>query len=538
MKLKTKLPLFVCSALIFVVIAGLVGIFQLNRSIKTYETEVAELVKDEIAVLVILGNFKTQVQEWKNTLIRGKDPAALQKYWAAFAKEEAKIQEDAKKLISDLPNGEGKNLVTQFAAAHAQMGTAYRKGYEAFTAAEMDPSVGDKAVQGVDREPTKLLEAAFEKIEANSHLIAKNAAAAAQTALWTSILLMLIVASGGIVFIVLFTQKVHRQLGGDPSEAASIADQVTQGNLGTSITLEPGDKNSVMAQMQQMQNSLVALVSKVRTSAESVATASEQIASGNHDLSSRTEQQASAIEQTAASMEELNSTVKQSSDNAVQANQLAMNASKVATEGGEVVAKVIETMKGINDSSRKISDIISVIDGIAFQTNILALNAAVEAARAGEQGRGFAVVASEVRSLAQRSAEAAKEIKALITASVERVEQGTLLVDQAGATMSDVVSAIRKATDLMGEISAATREQSTGVAQVGQAITQLDQTTQQNAALVEEMAAAASSLSSQAQDLVQTVSAFQYAGQPTHSAQAPRLGTRNNAKPTEKLRIR
>jgi methyl-accepting chemotaxis protein len=239
-----------------------------------------------------------------------------------------------------------------------------------------------------------------------------------------------------------------------------------------------------------------------------VATASAQIASGNSDLSGRTEEQASALEQTAASMEQLGSTVRQNADNARQANQLALNASTVAVQGGDVVAQVVGTMKGINDSSRKIADIIGVIDGIAFQTNILALNAAVEAARAGEQGRGFAVVASEVRSLAQRSAEAAKEIKGLITASVERVAQGTQQADLAGETMTEVVGAIRRVTDIMGEISAASSEQSTGVAQVGEAITQMDQATQQNAALVEESAAAADSLQRQAQELVQAVAVF------------------------------
>ena len=244
-----------------------------------------------------------------------------------------------------------------------------------------------------------------------------------------------------------------------------------------------------------------------------MATASAEIASGNNELSSRTESQASALEQTAASMEQLSATVKQNADSAAQANQLAMSASTVAIKGGEVVGQVVDTMKGINASSRKISDIISVIDGIAFQTNILALNAAVEAARAGEQGRGFAVVASEVRSLAGRSAEAAKEIKILINASVERVEHGTTLVDQAGATMTEVVSSIRRATDLMGEISAASNEQSLGVSQVGEAVTQMDQVTQQNAALVEEMAAAANGLKSQAQDLVQVVALFKLNGQ-------------------------
>ncbi|MBI2746498.1 MAG: chemotaxis protein [Burkholderiales bacterium] len=249
-------------------------------------------------------------------------------------------------------------------------------------------------------------------------------------------------------------------------------------------------------------------VASVRTSASSMDVACAEIASGNQDLSARTENQASALEETAASMEELSSTVKQNADNARQANQLAQSASTVAVQGGEVVAQVVDTMKGINDSSKKIADIISVIDGIAFQTNILALNAAVEAARAGEQGRGFAVVASEVRSLAGRSADAAKEIKTLITDSVGRVEQGSALVDQAGSTMSEVVASIRRVTDIMGEISAASSEQNKGVSQVGEAVTQIDQATQQNAALVEEMAAAASSLKSQAQELVQAVSVF------------------------------
>jgi len=239
-----------------------------------------------------------------------------------------------------------------------------------------------------------------------------------------------------------------------------------------------------------------------------VATASAQIAQGNQDLSGRTEQQASALQQTAATMDELGSTVRNNADNAKQANQLALGASAVAVRGGGVVGQVVETMKGINQSSRKIADIIGVIDGIAFQTNILALNAAVEAARAGEQGRGFAVVASEVRSLAQRSAEAAKQIKVLISASVERVEQGTAQVDQAGRTMEEIVGAIKRVSDIVGEISAASAEQSSGVSQVGEAVTQMDQATQQNAALVEESAAAAQSLQQQAQQLVEAVAIF------------------------------
>ena len=309
----------------------------------------------------------------------------------------------------------------------------------------------------------------------------------------------------GVTFAWLLSASITVPL----AKARHVARQITGGDLTGHIDNQGRDElGQLLSSLHEMQASLVKVVSNVRQGSEAVATASAEIASGNHDLSSRTESQASALQETAASMDTLSSTVKQNADSARQANQLATSASTIAVQGGEVVSLVVETMKGINESSRKISDIISVIDGIAFQTNILALNAAVEAARAGEQGRGFAVVASEVRSLAGRSAEAAKEIKSLINASVERVEHGSALVDQAGATMTEVVSSIRRVTDIMGEISAASAEQSAGVAQVGSAVTEMDQATQQNAALVEEMAAAASSLKSQAQELVQVVVGF------------------------------
>ncbi len=294
--------------------------------------------------------------------------------------------------------------------------------------------------------------------------------------------------------------------------AVAVAERVATGDLSQTIRSDSRDEvGQLLAALQKMNTSLVGMVTTLKASADGVEQGATEIAAGNQDLSGRTEMQASALEETSASMEELSATVRQNADNARQANQLAHTASTVATQGGSVVAEVVTTMRGINESSRRISDIIAVIDGIAFQTNILALNAAVEAARAGEQGRGFAVVAGEVRNLAQRSADAAREIKALIGASVDRVEQGSALVDQAGHTMTEVVAAIQRVADIVAEISSASSEQSAGVAQVGQAITQMDQATQQNAALVEQSAAAADNLKHQAQKLVQAVSVFRLA---------------------------
>ena len=320
-----------------------------------------------------------------------------------------------------------------------------------------------------------------------------------------------LVACGAVAVLLgaLFAYLLSRSITLPLAQAGGAAKRIADGDLTEDIRIEGRDEAaSMLTALKEMQQQLGSVVSNVRHNADGVATASAEIAQGNNDLSGRTEQQASALQQTAASMEQLSSTVKQNADNARQANALALNASTVAVKGGEVVARVVDTMKGINESSDKIADIIGVIDSIAFQTNILALNAAVEAARAGEQGRGFAVVATEVRSLAGRSAEAAREIKGLIGASVARVQQGTVLVGEAGTTMEEVVNAIRRVTDIMGEISAASSEQSAGVAQIGQAITQMDQATQQNAALVEESAAAADSLRGRAEQLVQAMAIF------------------------------
>nr|WP_241687886.1 methyl-accepting chemotaxis protein [Janthinobacterium sp. 17J80-10] len=335
----------------------------------------------------------------------------------------------------------------------------------------------------------------------------------------------------GVVAAFLITRSLLRQLGGEPSHAVQLAERIAAGDLTVAIDTKAGDQSSMLHALREMRDSLASLVGQVRNGTDAIASASREIAAGNMDLSSRTEEQASSLEQTASSMEELTSTVKQNAENARQANSLALSASDVASQGGAVVSQVVDTMGSINASSKKIVDIISVIDGIAFQTNILALNAAVEAARAGEQGRGFAVVAAEVRTLAQRSAAAAKEIKELIGDSVEKVDTGARLVDQAGSTMQAIVDSIRRVTDIMGEISAASQEQTAGIEQINLAITQMDDVTQQNAALVEESAAAAQSMQSQADRLSQVVGVFKINGAASAGSGKRALANAKAAKP-------
>jgi methyl-accepting chemotaxis protein len=322
-----------------------------------------------------------------------------------------------------------------------------------------------------------------------------------------------------IVVGVVLTRSLLRQFGGEPDEVSAIAGGIANGDLSMNVVVKSDDRSSVVHSMREMQGSLLRIVSEVRTGTDTIAAASKEIASGNMDLSSRTERQAASLEQTVRSMDELTVTVKQNAENARLANQLAGSASTVAVKGGEVVAQVVDTMHSIHESARKIVDIIGVIDGIAFQTNILALNAAVEAARAGEQGRGFAVVATEVRSLAQRSAGAAKEIKALISDSAEKVDSGSKLVNEAGSTMSEIVQSVKRVTDIMVEISAASDGQAAGIDQINQAIAQMDETTQQNASLVEEAAAASGSMQDQTAKLLQLVGVFKL------DAAGPRLLT-------------
>jgi len=361
-------------------------------------------------------------------------------------------------------------------------------------------------------------------------------AAFSQRMLATALVLMLVAMTVGAGIVFWLIRHIMQQLGGEPVYAAEVARAISAGDFSREITVARGDSSSLLFTMNAMRENLTVTIGDIRQSTETIAVASRQIASGNADLSSRTESQASSLEETASSMEELTSTVKQNAENARQANQLVVSASDVAVKGGKVVGQVVNTMASIKDSSRKISDIISVIDGIAFQTNILALNAAVEAARAGEQGRGFAVVAAEVRNLAQRSAGAAKEIKSLIEDSVDKVDVGGKLVDEAGKTMDEIVNSVKRVTDIMSEIAAASQEQSSGIEQVNQAVGQMDEATQQNAALVEEAAAAAESLQDQAAKLAQAVSIFKLGegSQPARHAQMDIPVLHNQVKPKPK----
>ncbi|WP_321923707.1 methyl-accepting chemotaxis protein [Paraburkholderia guartelaensis] len=334
-----------------------------------------------------------------------------------------------------------------------------------------------------------------------------------RSALISNLLLVTLIGAAVTLGLMWLIRTIRRSLGGEPDYASQICQRIAEGDLTAHVILAPGDQHSLLHSMQQMQRQLVETVQRIQTSAESITTGAKEIAAGNLDLSSRTEEQAASLEETAASIEELTTTVKHNTDNARQGNTLAVNASEVAARGGEVVRRVVETMNEISSSSQRVEQIIGVIDGIAFQTNILALNAAVEAARAGDQGRGFAVVAGEVRSLAQRSATAAKEIKDLIGQSVAQVSEGTKLVDEAGKTIDEVVISARRVADLMGEIAAASEEQHTGIEQVNRAVAQMDEVTQQNAALVEEASAAAQSMAAQSNGLRDVVTVFRVGAQ-------------------------
>ncbi|WP_229220112.1 methyl-accepting chemotaxis protein [Rugamonas fusca] len=483
-----------------------------NRMVKVQQfTE----IKDNLNAIARINRNVALISDVKDAAIEADKIPPLQAKNAAILDALAKTitQPKAQELLKRI--NEVRPTYNQRLAESIKMG---------LTGKPEDAQAATAIIVGDLRDKQSILFKAVDDSLALQQALAKDVGDKANEAVASSSVLVSIIAGVatvlGLFLAWAISRAITRQLGAEPSELSEVVGRVANGDLTSHLQLQRGDTSSVMAAIDRMQQSLITVVTNVRQGSELVASASTQIAQGNMDLSGRTESQASALEETAASMEEMSSTVKQNADNARQANQLAQSASGVAVQGGQVVSQVIDTMKDISDSSKKISDIISVIDGIAFQTNILALNAAVEAARAGEQGRGFAVVATEVRSLAGRSAEAAKQIKHLINDSVERVEQGTVLVDKAGSTMNEVVNSIQRVTDIMAEISSASVEQSAGVTQVGEAVTQMDENTQQNAALVEEMAAAANALNSQAADLVRTVAVFKLNQHNSTSARA------------------
>ena len=468
-----------------------------NRMVKTFQFAA---YKDNLNV--VASSVRNMVITQDNNLRNG---------------EKKKIEESRAanaKLLTQLEQSTQSPQATEFLKIIKETGPRYYIGIDKVSelaSRGADASAGSELMGDVQNLQNTLFKAVGDSMALQQKIAAKLAneaateAAASMTVLISLALLMLLIGTGVGWAI---TRNLSRSLGGEPAELCDAVSRVADGDLGTHLQLRSGDTASVLAAVGRMQASLTRVVSTVRQGTDTIATASSQIAAGNQDLSSRTEEQASSLEETAASMEELTSTVKQNADNARQANQLAVSASEVAVKGGGVVSQVVDTMGAINTSSKMIVDIIGVIDGIAFQTNILALNAAVEAARAGEQGRGFAVVAAEVRNLAQRSAAAAKEIKTLIDDSVGKVEEGSQQVAQAGKTMDEIVDSVKRVTDIMAEITAASQEQTAGIEQINQAITQMDQVTQQNAALVEEAAAAAASLQEQASGLSQVVSVF------------------------------
>ena len=524
MKVATAMGLGFALVILLGLAIAIIARVQLERA----SNEAKQLVDDRMTkvvwVRIIQTNLNLQARAVRDIAL-ANDENVKQAEKKHIGELRAETGAMFKKLEETINTEQGARILKSALAARNAYNTAMNRAIETGLAGDME---GARVVlSGEGRQAQSALAQPLEDLVKLQVGLMHESAKRVQDIAATTSLLMLVIAViavvAGAAIAWFLTRSITRQLGGEPDYASAVAREIAAGNLAVEVNIKAGDKTSLLANMRDMRDSLVKVVGQVRIGTDTIATASTQIAAGNLDLSSRTEEQASSLEETASSMEELTSTVRQNAENARQANQLVVSTADVAAKGGQVVGQVVDTMASIKDSSRKIADIIGVIDGIAFQTNILALNAAVEAARAGEQGRGFAVVASEVRNLAQRSAGAAKEIKALIEDSVGKVEAGGKLVDEAGKTMDEIVGSVKRVTDIMGEIAAASQEQSAGIEQVNQAVGQMDEMTQQNAALVEQAAAAAESLQDQAARLAEAVSVFKLDGVSGQRAALPVL---------------
>ncbi len=512
MKVGTRLGLGFALVLVLLVAVTVLGIARMAQIQERLDHVIN--VNNVVTRLVIdmRGNVSDRITSLR-ILTLMTDASDMEPEMARIKTQTATYQETQKKLEEKFAvesTSEEKALLASIKEYEAAAMPAIAKASALWMAndAEGATRVMIKEIRPVQKKWMEALEQLATLEDKLNEQMQSDARKAFDSARLFMIILGVLAVAMGVAAALVITRGLLKQLGGEPDYTASIAGSIANGDLSIGIHTQPSDNSSLLAEMKEMRNSLVGIVGQVRVGTETIGTASREIADGNIDLSSRTEMQASALEKTASAMEELTSTVKQNADNAREANKLAATASDVALKGGSVVSQVVDTMSSINESAKKIVDIIGVIDGIAFQTNILALNAAVEAARAGEQGRGFAVVASEVRNLAQRSAGAAKEIKILIDDSAEKTERGTRLVGQAGVTMGEVVDSVRRVTDIMSEIASASQEQSAGIEQVNLSIIEMDGMTQQNAALVEQAAAAAQSLQDQAAELAHVVSIF------------------------------
>ena len=524
MKVGMRLGLGFALVLVLLVAVTVVGVLRMAQIQDRLDHVVSVNNVSSRMVIEMRNNVQDRLASLR-VLTLMADPADMEPELKKFKDQSARYTEAQNKLsqifAADGSDAE-KALLAEVKQHEAAALPAIAKASELYLANNaMDATrVMVREVRPVQKKWTEALDKLVALEDKQSAQSQQDAADAFVNARNFMVIMLVVAVVMGVVAAWIITRGLLKQLGGEPDYTTKIAGSIAHGNLAIAIDTSSAERGSLLAEMNEMRNSLVKIVGQVRRGTETIGTASREIAAGNIDLSSRTELQASSLEKTASAMETLTTTVKQNADHAREANQLAATASDVARKGGDVVSQVVGTMGEINSSASKIADIIGVIDGIAFQTNILALNAAVEAARAGEQGRGFAVVASEVRNLAQRSAAAAKEIKTLIGDSVEKVERGSKLVGQAGVTMDEVVASVKRVTDIMSEIANASAEQSAGIEQVNLSIIEMDSMTQQNAALVEEAAAAAQSLQDQAGELARVVSIFKLSEGEQYQAEA------------------